>query len=110
MSMNASEIKSVARANTVALLSDVFEANDAVQFADASWAILQEVDGQEVWTEITVKSKAYKPTKVSPAFDPYEVAEEWKAEKEMKAAEKKAKEEEKARKLVEKKAKEEEAE
>ena len=109
MSMNANEIKSTARANTVALLSDVFEANAAVQFADASWAILQEVDGQEVWTEVTVKSKAYKPTKVSPAFDPYEVAEAWKAEKEMKAAEKKAKEEEKARKLAEKN-KEEEAE
>ena len=108
--MNASEIKSAARANTIALLSDVFEANEAVQFADASWAILQEVDGQEVWTEITVKSKAYKPTKVSPAFDPYEVAEDWKADKEMKAAEKKAKEEEKARKIAEKKSKEEEAE
>ena len=34
MSMNASEIKSIARTNTVALLSDVFEANEAVQFAD----------------------------------------------------------------------------
>ena len=109
MSMNANEIKSTARANTVALLSDVFEANAAVQFADASWAILQEVDGQEVWTEITVKSKAYKPTKVSPAFDPYEVAEAWQADKDVKAAEKKAKEEEKARKLAEKN-KEEEAE
>lgn len=106
MSMNASEIKSVARANTIALLSGVFEANGAVQFDDASFAILQVVDEQEVWTEVTVKSKAYKPTKVSPAFDPYEVAEEWKAGKEMKAAEKKAKEEEKARKLAEKKAKE----
>ena len=107
MSMNASETKSAARANTIALLSGVFEENAAVQFADASWAILQEIDGQEVWTEITVKSKAYKPTKVSPVFDPYEVAEEWKADKELKAAEKKAKEEEKTRKLAEKKAKEE---
>lgn len=107
MSMNANEMKSVARNNTIALLSDVFSANEAVQFADASWAILQEVDGQEIWTEITVKTKAYKPTKVNPAFDPYEVAEEWKADKEIKAAEKKAKEEEKARKIAEKKAKEE---
>ena len=108
--MNATEIKNTARANTATLLYDVFEANDAVQFADASWAILQNVDGQEVWTEVTVKSKAYKPTKVSPAFDPYEAAEDWKAEKEVKAAEKKAKEEAKARKIAEKKKKEEEAE
>ena len=81
MSMNANEIKSTARAATAALLSNVFENYVAVQFADASWAILQEIDGQEVWTEVTIKSKAYKPTKVSPAFDPYEVAEAWQADK-----------------------------
>ena len=98
MSMNANEIKSTARANTVALLSDVFEANAAVQFADASWAILQEVDGQEVWTEITVKSKAYKPTKVSPIFDPYIAAEAWKKEQEIKQKNKEEKELEKQKK------------
>lgn len=102
MSMNAAEIKNTARYATAALLTDVFEQTDAVQFADASWAILQVIDGQEVWTEVTVKSKAYKPTKVSPAFDPFEVAEAWKEEKALKEAEKKAKEEEKARKLAEK--------
>lgn len=102
MSMNASEIKSVARANTVALLSDVFEANDAVQFADASWAILQEIDGQEVWTEITVKSKAYKPTKVSPAFDPYISAEAWKEEQKIKQQNKEEKELEKQKKAEKK--------
>ena len=90
MSMNANEIKSTARQMTIAALMPVLQENDAVKFADASFAILQTVDGQEVWTEITVKSKAYKPTKVSPAFDPYEVAEAWQADKEVKAAEKKA--------------------
>lgn len=108
--MNATEIKNAARSATINALMDALNANDAVQFADASWAILQNVDDQEVWTEVTIKSKAYKPTKVSPAFDPYEAAEDWKAEKEVKAAEKKAKEEEKARKIAEKKKKEEEAE
>ena len=83
--MNASEIKSTARNTTAALLTDVLEANEAVQFADGSWAILQVVDGQEVWTEITVKSKAYKATKVSPAFDPYVAAQEWQNDKAMKA-------------------------
>lgn len=89
--MNATEIKTTARAATIALLTDVLNAADAVQFADASWAILQNVDGQEVWTEITVKSKAYKPTKNSPEFDPFEVAEEWKADKAAKEQEKAAK-------------------
>lgn len=106
MSMNANEIKSTARNLTAQTLMEVLNANDAVQFADASWAILQEVDGQEVWTEITIKSKAYKPTKISPAFDPFEAAEAWKEEKEVKAAEKAEKEKEKARKEAERKAKE----
>ena len=110
MSMNANEIKVTARNLTAEALMDAFTANDAVQFADGSWAILQTVNGQEVWTEVTVKSKAYKPTKISPAFDPYEVAEVWKQEKEIKAKEKAEKEAEKAKKLAAKKVKEEEAE
>lgn len=104
--MNSTEIKNIARANTISLLSDVFEVNEAVQFADASWAILQEVDGQEVWTEITVKSKAYKPTKISPAFDPYEVAESWKEEKQIKEKEKAEKAIEKEKKIDKAKKKE----
>lgn len=104
--MNANEIKTTARDLTVTALTEVLNANEAVQFADASFAILQNVDGQEVWTEVTVKSKAYKPTKVSPAFDPYEVAEAWKAEKAIKAKEKAEKEAEKERKKKEKEEKE----
>lgn len=97
--MNATEMKTTARNATAALLSEVLNANDAVQFADGSWAILQTVDGQEIWTEISVKSKAYKATKVSPAFDPYVAAEAWKEDKEI-AAKKKA---EKAAKKTENK-------
>ena len=104
--MNANEIKTTARNLTAQTLMEILNANDAVQFADASWAILQEVDGQEVWTEVTIKSKAYKPTKISPEFDPYVVAEAWKEEKATKAAEKAEKDKEKARKAAEKKAKE----
>lgn len=102
--MNAAEMKVTARDMTIATLLPVLAENDAVKFADGSFAILQEVDGQEIWTEVTVKSKAYKPTKISPAFDPYEVAEAWEAEKKIKAENKAAKEAEKARKLAEKKA------
>ena len=99
MSMNANEIKSTARQMTIAALMPVLQENDAVKFADASFAILQTVDGQEVWTEITVKSKAYKPTKISPAFDPYIQAAEWEAEKKIKAQNKEEKEREKQKKI-----------
>ena len=96
--MNATEMKSIARANTVALLSDVLENAAAVQFADNSWAILQTIDGQEIWTEISVKTKAYKATKIAPAFDPFEAAQAWQEEKRIKAEEKAAKAAEKAAK------------
>lgn len=104
--MNANEMKNVARTATVNALSDFLIANDAVQFADASWAILQEVEGQEIWTEISVKTKAYKPTKVTPAFDPFEVAEIWKEEKKIKEQEKAEKVAEKERKAKKKEEKE----
>lgn len=91
MSMNANEIKSTARMNTIALLMPVLEENHAVKFADGSFAILQTVDGQEIWTEVSVKSKAYKPTKTYEAFDPYAAAEAWQADKDVKAANKAAK-------------------
>lgn len=103
--MNATEIKTTARALTINALTEVLNANAAVQFADASFAILQEVDGQEVWTEVTVKSKAYNDTARTPAFDPFVTAEAWQAEKAAKAAEKAAKAKEKAEKAARDKAK-----
>ena len=105
--MNANEIKSAARQMTIAALMPILQENEAVEFADASFAILQTVDGQEVWTEVTVKSKAYKPTKVSPAFDPYEVAAAWEAEKRIKDENKAAKAAEKAAKVAKAKEKKE---
>lgn len=103
MSMNAAEMKNTARQMTIAAIMPALQENDAVKFADASFAILQTVDGQEIWTEVTVKSKAYKPTKVSPAFDPFEAARDWEIEKKIKADDKAAKEAEKAAKLAAKK-------
>ena len=110
MSMNSTEMKNVARNATIAALRDALEDQAAVQFADASWAILQTVEGQEIWTEVTIKTKAYKPTKTSAAFDPYEVAEAWKEEKRIKAEEKAEKEAEKAKKVAKAKEKKEEEE
>ena len=83
--MNAAEMKNVARAATLNLFADALAANNAIQFGDASFAILQTVDGQEIWTEVTVKTKAYKATKVNPAFDPKVAAENWKEDKRIKA-------------------------
>ena len=107
MAMNANEIKATARQMTIAAIMPSLMENEAVKFADGSFAILQTVEGQEVWTEVSVKSKAYKDTKVSKAFDPYEKAEEWEAERKIKSDNKAAKEAEKAAKVA--KAKEEKA-
>jgi hypothetical protein len=72
--------------------------NNAIKFADGSFAILQNVEGQDIWTEVTVKSKAYKDTKVSKAFNPREAAQAWEAERQIKVDNKAAKEAEKASK------------
>ena len=98
--MNANEIKFTARQMTIAAIMPSLQENDAVKFADGSFAILQTVDGQEVWTEVTVKSKAWNDTKVSKAFDPYEKAAEWEAEKKIKADNKATKDAEKAAKIA----------
>ena len=100
MAMNANEMKSTARQMTIAAIMPSLMENDAVKFADGSFAILQTVDGQEIWTEVSVKSKAFKDTKVSKAFDPFEKAQEWEAERQIKAENKAAKEAEKAAKVA----------
>lgn len=109
MAMNMNEMKATARQLTIDAIMPVLQENEAVQFADGSFAILQEVDGQEIWTEVTIKSKAWKDTKITKAFDPYETSEEWKAERQVKADNKAAKEAEKAAKVKAAKAKKEKA-
>ena len=100
MAMNMNEMKATARQMTIAAIMPALQENDAVKFADGSFAILQEVDGQEIWTEVTVKSKAWKNTKVSKAFNPVEAAREWEQDKKIKADNKAAKEAEKAAKVA----------
>ena len=102
--MNMNEMKATARQMTIAAIMPSLMESEAVKFADGSFAILQTVDGQEIWTEVSVKSKAWKDTKVSKAFDPFEAAQEWEAEKKIKADNKAAKEAEKAAKAKGKKA------
>lgn len=86
MSMNAAEIKSTARQEVIAMLLPTLQENNAKKFGDASFAVPREVDGQKLWVEVMVRTKQYKDTKVSPAFDPDEAARAWQAEKEIKAA------------------------
>ena len=100
MAMNANEMKSTARQMTIAAIMPSLMENDAVKFADGSFAILQTVDGQEIWTEVSVKSKAFKDTKVAKAFDPFEKAQEWETERKIKADAKAARDAEKAAKVA----------
>lgn len=110
--MNINEIRSTARQMTIEAIMPSLMDNDAVKFGDGSFAILQRVDGEEVWCEISVKTKAFRETKRGAAFDPYEAAEVWQKETEIKAAEKERKAAEKADKIARdeaKRAKEKEA-
>lgn len=105
--MNTTEKKAIARQNAIAAFMPTFVEQEAVKFADASFATLWKVDGEEFWVETKFIVKNNKPTKVSPAFDPYEVAAAWEEEKKIKAGVKAAKEAEKAAKVAAAKAKKE---
>lgn len=104
MAMNSVEMKATAKQNTIAAIMPVLVENHAIKFGDGKYAIRQEVEGQEIWTEVSVKTKAFKDTKVSKAFNPHEAAEEYEAERRIKADNKAIKEAEKAAKLAAKKA------
>lgn len=103
--MNTNTMKTVARDMTASLFTDVFAANGAKQFEDGSWAILQTVNGQEIWTAVTIQSKIWYPTKTAQPFNPDYAAEEWQADKAIKAKEKAEKEKAKAEKVTKAKAK-----
>lgn len=98
--MTAAEIKNTARMNVIAMLMPTLEENNATKFGDGSFAIAQEVDGQPLYVEVLVRTKAYKATKTYEAFDPKKAAAEWQEAKRISAENKAAKEAEKARKLA----------
>ena len=93
--MTTTEMKNAARTATIDLLSGLLNENNAIQFGDASFAIAQEIDGETIWTEISVKAKNNKATKISPAFDPTATRYAWLEDKAAKAAAKEAKKREK---------------
>ena len=84
--MNQNQMKIAARETTAEMLNDFFTSHNAIQFADGSWAIAQNIEGQKIWTEITIKSKAFMPTRAHDEFNPYDAAEKWQAEKKRKEA------------------------
>ena len=105
MASSVPALKNAARALTINALAQFLNDNAAVQFADNSWAVLQEVEGQEIWTEVTVKSKSFSETARGGVFDPFEVAEVWKEENAVKEKEKAEKAKAKAAKIAADKAK-----
>lgn len=99
MEMSVNEIRAAAIEKVLVELMPVLEQNEAVKFADKSFAILETIGNQEVWVEVSLKTKAWKDTKKSKAFDPYEAAAEWEEEKKIAAGVKAQKEAEKAAKI-----------
>ena len=94
MAMNTNEVRAAVREFVVGQMEDFLNENSAIQFEDGAWAIPVSVDGMTVYAEVSVKTKAWKDTKTSPAFNPETAIAKWEAEKyekEQKAAEKAAK-------------------
>lgn len=85
MAMNVNEVRASVREYVVATMEDFLKESNAIQFDDASWAIPVSVDGMTVYAEVSVKTKAWKDTKTTPAFNPETAIAKWEAEKEEKA-------------------------
>ena len=75
--MNDMEKKAFARNSVMEKFLNAIEENAGEQFDNASFAFPTEVEGQEIWVEMTFKAKAFKDTQRSPAFDPFVAREEW---------------------------------
>lgn len=89
--MTANEMKATAREFVTKGLEEILTEMGAIQFDDDSWAVRTEIEGQEIWVEIGVKSKAFKATKTYDAFDPKKAREAWLEDKRIRAEEKAAK-------------------
>ena len=89
MAMNVNEIRAAVREYIVSTMEDFLKESNAIQFDEGSWAIPVSVDGKTIYAEVSVKTKAWKDTKTSPAFNPETAVAKWE-ERERKAAEKAA--------------------
>lgn len=75
------------------------------QVGDFTFAFSCTVDDEERWAEVNIVAKNNKDTATSNAYDPFEKAQEWKEEKEIKAKEKGIADKKKAEKISKAKAK-----
>lgn len=103
--LTMAQVKENAKNEVKERLNGFLTENEAVQFDDNSFAVLTEIEGQEVWVEISLTAKQYTKTKVADPFDPYEKAQEWQDEVALKAKEKETKAKAKADKIAASKAK-----
>lgn len=92
------QMKENAKMEAFGRLTEILEKMGAEQVSSFTFAVPTVQEGQEVWVEIDLTAKQWKPTKVTSAYDPFEKARIWKEEQETKASEK-------AQKLAEKNAK-----
>ena len=87
-----------AKTNVTTLMGDLLTNAGAEQVGDFTYAIPTEVNGVEVWVEVSLVAKTTMTTENGKvAYDPFEKAVVWQAEKEIK----KAQAEERARKKAE---------
>ena len=85
--MTPNEIKVEARHRTAALILPAIMDSGAVKIeADKIYCIPHEIDGQTVYTEITITAKNWTDTKRSKAYNPREKAAEIEAKKNVKKA------------------------
>lgn len=96
--VNDAQMKENAKMEIFGGLTEVLEKMNAEQVGNFTFAVPTVQEGQEVWVEINLTAKQWKPTKVTQAYDPFEKTRIWKekqaitvAEKAQKFAEKNAK-------------------
>lgn len=92
------QMKENAKMEVFGNLTEVLEKMSAEQVSNFTFAIPTVQEGQEIWVEINLTAKQWKPTKVSQAYDPFEKTRIWKEKQAMTVAEK-------AQKFAEKNAK-----
>lgn len=99
-SLTAEQMRAEAKALAWQKLEAALATANAELVEPFTSAISVTVNGQEIWVEVKLTAKQWKPSKVSPAYDPFEKAEEYRLEKAAKDVEKNAKAAIKAAKIA----------
>ena len=99
--LKKSEILESAKKNVLNGLVETLDSLGAERYGSPyQMAIPTTVDGIEVWVKVDLTTANYADTKVSKAFDPFEKAQEWEAERKIKADAKAVRDAEKAAKVA----------